>query len=77
MSGLRLIDEVFCHRILFLLGMYDSAQRPSMHLGDDFNQIPKSEYEKEKHLLLSFETDSLFVYVKTKRETFGSLPAQI
>lgn len=50
-----------------------------MYLDDDFNQIPKAAYkknEKEKYLLLSFETDSLFVYVKTKRETFGTLSTE-
>jgi hypothetical protein len=64
---------LFC----FILGLHCNAQKPSLYLGDDFNQIPKAEYEKEekeKHLLLSFETDSLFVYVKTKREIFGTLP---
>ncbi|MFT4943454.1 MAG: hypothetical protein ACI8RH_001198 [Flavobacteriales bacterium] len=53
-----------------------SAQKPKLYLGTELQKISEIQYnkiEKESHLLLSYQTDSLEVFVKMKQEITGVL----
>ena len=53
-----------------------NAQKPKLYLGTALQKISETQYnkiEKESHLLLSYQSDSLEVFVKMKREITGVL----
>ena len=53
-----------------------NAQKPKLYLGTELQKISETQYnkiEKESHLLLSYQSDSLEVFVKMKREITGVL----
>lgn len=57
-----------------------SAQKPKLYLGTELQKISEIQYnkiEKESHLLLSYQTDSLEVFVKMKQEITGVLSKKI
>lgn len=53
-----------------------NAQKPKLYLGTELQKISETQYnkiEKESHLLLSYQSDSLEVFVKMRREITGML----
>lgn len=40
--------------ISLVFGVVSYAQKPSLYLGDDFNEISKAEYEKRKEIFIFY-----------------------